>query len=449
MIRRPFPPPPLALGARAVRNVAGGGLSAGARSVREVASAFTEETWTEDRRTLTLPAEMRQERVDLILFIVALGLFVLGLTMVFSAGAFATQFNAAGPYDRLLKQAGRGLFGLGLLIVVARIDYRRWVSLSPWFAIGTVCFLVLVLLPGLGHQSKGAQRWIGFGPVIIQPTEFARIGLIIYLARLLSKRPERIDSFRSGPLPALLVGGAFMALILLQKSLGSAIAIGMTTVAMCVVAGMRWKHFFMIVAPVAGLGILVVLGTEVFHAYQIDRIHDWILMWKGLDDPLSGTYQLRQSIMTIGSGGWFGKGIGAGQQKWFFLPDVHTDFIFSLIGEEMGFIGAFGVLLAFAALIWRGLRIAMEAEDRYGYLLASGLTINFAVYVSINLAVTMGLVPTTGLPLPLVSYGGSALIANMAAVGLLLSVSRRRGGGIILAGRLRRRSSVMNEGAPA
>jgi cell division protein FtsW len=448
MSRRPFTPPRLALGVRAVRNVAGGGISTGARSMRDVASAFTEEPWTEERRTVILPAEMRQERLDLILFVVALGLFVLGLIMVFSAGAFAGQFNADGPYDRLLKQGMRGLFGLGLLVVVARIDYRRWVALSPWVALGTVCFLILVLLPGLGHQSKGAQRWIGFGPIVIQPTEFARIGLIIYLARLLSKRPERIDSFRSGPLPALLVGGAFMVLILLQKSLGSSIAIAMTALLMCVVAGMRWKHFFMIATPVAVLGLLVVLGAELFHAYQIDRVHSWNLMWQGKDDPLSNTYQLRQSIMTIGSGGWFGKGIGAGLSKWFFLPDVHTDFIFALIGEELGFAGAFGVICLFAALIWRGLRIAAEAEDRFGYLLASGLTINFAVYVGINLSVTMGLIPTTGLPLPLISYGGSALIANMVAVGLLLSVSRRRGGGIILAGRLRRRSGIMNEGAP-
>jgi cell division protein FtsW len=209
---------------------------------------------------------------------------------------------------------------------------------------------------------------------------------------------------------------------------------------MCVAAGMRWKHFFWIMAPVAAVGAMVVLGAEVFHAYQIDRITSWLSFWRGTDEPLGDTYQLRQSILALGSGGFMGKGIGAGQQKWFFLPDAHTDFIYSIVGEELGFLGAMGVLTALALLVWRGFSIAMEAEDRFGYLLAAGITINLAVYAAINLSVVTGLLPTTGLPLPMVSYGGSALIANLAAVGLLLSVSRVRGGGIILAGRMRRRS---------
>lgn len=414
----------------------------GARSVREVASALAGPTWPgEVRRTLALPPGMRQEHSDVILFLITIGLLGFGLTMVFSTGVFTGQFTGAGPYDRLVKQGFRGLVGLGLLLLASRVDYRRWARLSPWLAIGTLALLVAVFVPGLGHVSKGAQRWLSIGPIKIQPTEFARIGLILYLARILARPPERIERFATGPLPALLVVGLFMGLIALQPSLGSAVALALTGVILCVTAGMRWKHFLALAVPALLLALLAVLGSEVFHAYQSDRIHSWIAMWRGQDDPLRDTYQLRQSIVALGSGGLTGKGLGAGQQKWFFLPDAHTDFIYAIIGEETGLAGAFGVLIAFALLVWRGLRIAAEAEDRYGYLLASGITINFAVYAAINLAVTMGLLPTTGLPLPLISYGGSALIANMVAVGLLLSVSRRRSGAIVLSGRVRRRSS--------
>jgi cell division protein FtsW len=441
----------LNVGARAVRDVAGEGLSAGARSVRSITSELTAPSWNEDRKLLQLPDELRQERLDLVVFTTAFLLFVLGLVMVFSAGAFVGQFHQAGPYDRLMKQAIRGVFGIGLLLTVARIDYRRWDAWSPWIAVVTVGFLLFVLLPGIGHKAKGATRWIGFGPLVIQPTEFARIGLIVYLARLLSKRPDKMDQFSTGPLPALIAAGVFAVLVVVQPSLGSALALGMTAVAMCVVAGMRWKQFFMIAAPVALLGTVVVVmaflsldknAAAWLREYQFGRVVNWVAVWLGKANPQGDSYQLYQSITSIGLGGWLGEGIGAGQQKWYFLPDVHTDFIFSLIAEEMGFVGASCVLLLFGVLVWRGLQIALEAEDRYGYLLASGISVNFAVYAAINLGVTMGLLPTTGLPLPLVSYGGSALIANMVAVGLLLSVSRRRGRGILLGGRMRKRSAM-------
>jgi cell division protein FtsW len=430
----------LTAGARSVRDVATGGLSAGARSVRDVASAFVEPSWSEDRKKVVLPPELQQDRMDLMLLLVALTLFGLGVIMVFSASSFSSQFNHSGPYDRLIKQASRGLVGLLLLVGAARIDYRRWANLSLWIALATLVLLVLVLIPGIGHIKKGAQRWLALGPLVIQPTEFARLGLILYLARLLSKRPERIEGFSSGPLPALLVASVFMLAIVVQPNLGSTMAVALTALGMCLAAGMRWKHFLIMAAPAVVMGLFLVLGAEVFHAYQSDRIHSWIAMWLGRDNQLKETYQLRQSLLAFGSGGWIGKGIGAGQQKWFFLPDAHTDFIYSIVGEEMGFAGAFCVILAFAILIWRGIRVALEADDRYGYMLASGITINFAVYAWINMAVTLQVLPTTGLPLPLVSYGGSALIANMIAVGLLLSVSRRRVGGFVLSSRVRRRS---------
>ena len=438
----PFTQKRLMAGARSVRDVAGGGWSAGVRGVKDVAYSFTEPSWSADQRTVVLPAEMRQDRLDWLLLFLTLGLFGLGLTMVFSSSTFVAQFKGMGPYDRLIGQGLRGLVGIGLLILFARLDYRRWSTHWGVLAVVTsAALLILVLIPGIGHASKGAQRWIGIPPFVIQPTEFARVALIVYLARVLSRRPERVEGFVTGPLPALLVTALFVGLIGLQKSLGSMIAMMATTIVMSIAAGMRWKHFFWLTAPVVALGGLAVLGATVFHAYQLDRIVNWIAYWLGTDNPQGETYQLHQSVMALGSGGLLGAGLGAGQQKWFFLPDNHTDFIYSIVGEEMGFVGTFGLLVALAVFIWRGLSIAGEAEDRYGYLLAAGLTANFAIYVTINLSVVTGLFPTTGLPLPLVSYGGSALIANMTAVGLLLSVSRFRGGGIILSGRIRRRSA--------
>ncbi len=426
---------------RSVRARIEGGLAAGARITREVIEAFAEPSWSAEQRTLVLPAEMRKERMDLLLLFLTIGLFGLGLTMVFSSSTFVAQLKeGSSPYDRLLGQGMRGLVGLVGLFLVARLDYRRWSGYwGVWGMLTAAALLIVVLIPGIGHESKGAQRWIGIPPFVIQPTEFARVALIVYLARVLSRRPERVENFVSGPLPALIVTALFVLLIGLQRSLGSMIAMGATTLVMCVVAGMRWKHFFWLTAPVAAVGGLAVLGAGLFHTYQIRRITQWLAYWAGTDDPQGPTYQLHQSIIALGSGGWLGAGLGAGQQKWFFLPDNHTDFIFSIVGEEMGFLGCMAVLAAVALLIWRGLAIAAEAGDRYGYVLAAGITMNFAIYAGINLSVVTGLIPTTGLPLPLVSYGGSALIANMMAVGLLLSVSRHRGGGIILSGRIRRR----------
>lgn len=414
------------------------GLRGGRRTLGEIGRALTEPSWDADQNRIVLPAEMRQERVDLVLLFTTLALFGLGLVMVFSSTSFSAQYLHAGPFKRFFDQSIRGVVGLGFLFGLAFIDYRRLSPWAMWVAIGGAVLLGLLLIPGIGHSSKGATRWINLGPVNLQPTELARVGLVIYLARLLSKPPDRMQRFATGPLPALLITGAFIGLILAQKSLGSSLALGITAMTMCVMAGMRWKHFHLIVVPVVGVAVLAVVFGFV-HPYQIGRIKAWIDYWLGIDDPSGPTYQLRQSILALGSGQIRGVGLGASQQKRLFLPDAHTDFIFSVIGEELGFLGCLVLLAAFTILIARGLRVAAEAEDRFGYLLAVGLTINLAVYIVINIAVTMALLPTTGLPLPFVSYGGSALIANLAGVGLLLSVSRRRGNFVLARGRRRRR----------
>lgn len=414
------------------------GLHGGRRTLGEIGRALTEPSWDADQTRIVLPAEMRQERVDLVLLFTTLALFGLGLVMVFSSTSIAAQYTHAGPFKRFFDQSIRGVVGLGFLFGLAFFDYRRLSPWAMWVAAGSAVLLLLLLIPGIGHTSKGATRWINLGPVNLQPTELARVGLIIYLARLLSKPPDRMQRFVTGPLPALLIAGVFILLILAQRSLGSSLALGITALAMCVMAGMRWKHYHLLVLTGIG-GTAAALTLRIIHPYQFARIMAWINFWLGIDDPSGSTYQLRQSILALGSGQLPGVGLGASQQKRLFLPDAHTDFIFSIFGEEFGFIGCMTLLAAFTLLIVRGLRCAAEAEDRFGYLLAAGLTINLGVYIFINIAVTMGLLPTTGLPLPFVSYGGSALIANLAGVGLLLSISRRRGNFVLARERRRKR----------
>jgi len=401
------------------------GFDSGRRAIREIGTSMLEEPIVSDRSSIVLPEEMRNERLDWALLLATLALFGLGMLMVLSSTSFVAQTAHKDPFGRFANQGIRGLIGLVVMIVAVRMDYRRLSAWAPIIAIGSALLLLLVFLPGVGETSKGSQRWIGLGPVRFQPIELARLGLIIYLARLLSKPQARIARFTTGPLPAYLAAAVFMALIVIQPSLGSTLTLALTTLAMCLVAGMKRKHFLMTcLVGVVGLALVLVLKHD---SYQVQRLMGFSKIWTNDPDRLGVTYQVRQSLIALGSGGMSGTGIGNSQQKRFFLPDAHTDFIYSIIGEELGFIGTMGVLALFVLLIGRGLRIATQAEDRFGFLLAAGLTMNFMIYAAINMGVTMALLPVTGLPLPFVSYGGSALIANLAAVGMLLSISRRCG----------------------
>lgn len=415
------------------------GWSATRDAVQEVVAAFREPTWSPVRRTLASGPQRQGDRMDWILFLLVAALLVFGLTMVFSSSSVRAALNNHDPFNLLMQQALRGGVGLVLMLILARIDYRVWQGPSFWLAAGTFLLLLLVLIPGIGQVHKGAQRWLSFGPVSIQPTEFARIGCILLMARLLARHPSSMPRFHTGPLPAFLVALAFVAAIIKQPSLGSSLALGLTAFAMCFVARMRWKHIGLLIGSGVALAAAAI-GLELIHGYQLKRWTAFLNLWRNIDDKLGATYQLRQSILAIGSGGLSGKGVGNSEQKWLFLPDAHTDFIFSIVGEELGFIGAFGLLVLLALFVWRGLRIASEAEEPFGMMLAAGISMNFAIYAIINVAVTMALMPTTGLPLPFMSYGGSALLANLMAVGLLLSVARHRTPGVVIGGdKMRRR----------
>jgi len=407
------------------------GFNSGRRFVRQIGTSMLEEPMGKDRSNIILPVEMHRDRIDWLLLLAVLSLLGIGLLMVLSSTSFTAQTAHGDPFGRFSAQGLRGLMGLLLMVVAIRSDYRILSTWAPWIAVGSALLLAAVFLPGIGEVSNGSQRWLEVGPFRFQPIEVARVGLIVYLARLLSKSPQKIQQFTTGPLPAFLAAGVFMGLIIVQPSLGSALTLALTALGMCLAAGMQRRHFLLVcLAGVIGLALVLVFKSE---SYQVQRLMGFLKIWTNDPDRLGVTYQVRQSLLALGSGGLNGVGIGDSQQKRFFLPDAHTDFIFSIIGEELGLIGTLGVLILFSILIARGLRIAAAAEDRFGYLLAAGLTINFMIYATINMGVTMALLPVTGLPLPFVSYGGSALIANLTAVGILLSISRRCGASFALA----------------
>lgn len=352
-------------------------------------------------------------------------LVALGVVMVYSSSAFlgASRYDSATYF--LQRHAIRVLLGVGLLALLMRIDYHRLQRLAPW-ALGGSVLLLGVLLAFGGEGVRGANRWLSVATFTIQPTEVARVTCVVYLAHLLDKKGDRIAAFRDGLLPACLVLGLLALLILKQPNLGSTIALLSTGFALLYLAGAKRLHLAFLVLAGAVVASLAVLRNP----YMMDRVVAWQAQWgAGQADTLGKNWQVSQSILALGSGGVFGMGPGHGLQKVFFLPDPHTDFIYAVVGEELGLLGTVGVLVAYVALFLRGLKVAANAPDRFGRYLAAGLTINLSVYVAMNIAVVTGVIPTTGLPLPFLSYGGSALVVNLALVGVLLNIASQADGG--------------------
>ncbi|WP_394583598.1 stage V sporulation protein E [Cytobacillus firmus] len=354
---------------------------------------------------------------DFILMIVTLTLLAVGLTMVYSASAIWADYKFDDSFFFAKRQMLFAGVGIIAMFFIMNVDYWTWRTWAKVLIIICFVLLLLVLVPGVGNVRNGSRSWIGVGAFSIQPSEFMKLAMIVFMAKFLSEKQKLITSFRKGLVPSL--GLVFLAfgLIMLQPDLGTGTVMVGTCVVMIFIAGARISHFLWFAA--AGLAGFVALVLSA--PYRIKRITSFLDPW---EDPLGSGFQIIQSLYAIGPGGLFGLGLGQSRQKFFYLPEPQTDFIFAILAEELGFIGGSFVILLFALLLWRGIRIALGAPDLYGSFLAVGIIAMVAIQVMINIGVVTGLMPVTGITLPFLSYGGSSLTLMLMAIGVLLNISR-------------------------
>jgi cell division protein FtsW len=353
---------------------------------------------------------------DQTLQITALSLMALGMAMIFTASTFIAQAQYNDAYFFVKRQGVYALLGLGALFVGRSINYhhyKRWVY--PILLLSLVS-LFLVFAPGIGARVRGASRWLHLGPLTLQPSEFAKLALVIFLASSLSRKQEKIKDFSIGFLPHMLIAGLFIALILKEPDFGTSVTLLAIVFIMLFVGGTRLTHIFLTLGACIPLGIWMVLRDP----RKFDRVLSFMDPWKYGQDV---GYQLKQALLAIGSGGLWGLGPGQSRAKLFFLPDCHTDFILAIFSEEMGFLGFLLVLALYAIVICRGIRMSLKAPDSFGSYLALGLTLMIGLPALINMGVVSGILPTKGLSLPFLSYGGSGLLVNLLAVGILLNIS--------------------------
>ena len=373
-------------------------------------------------RKRDLRAEMGEpppaaEGPDLWLVAAVLALTGFGIVMVFSAGAvFAAKTYGDWTYF-LKRESIYAGFGLLAFFVGSRLDYSVYRKITYPLLFLSVALLAAVLK--LGPAINGAVRWFRLGPLSFQPSELAKFALALYLAVLLARKAERVRDFSMGFLPPLIMTGVFLGLLLKQPDLGTAVIIGVTALGLMFVAGTRTSYILISVLIAAPLGWKVFITGE---SWRMKRLLAFLYPWQYRRNT---GYQLYESLISVGSGGVWGQGLGQGHQKLFFLPEAHTDFILAVVGEELGLVGVLAVLLCFSLLVWRGLRASLRARDAYGCYLAFAITCLFGLQTIVNMCVVLGLLPTKGLPLPFVSYGGTALVMSLFMAGVLANISAR------------------------
>jgi len=355
---------------------------------------------------------------DQILMVTAFSLLALGLTMVFISSTVMAQAQYQDPYYFIKRQGMYGLLGLGALFLGRKINYENYQVWVYRILFISLLSLVLVFVPGIGGKVRGAARWLRLGPLTLQPSEFAKLAVVLFLAYSLSHKQDKMKYFAIGFLPHMLVAGVFIALIGKEPDFGTAVTIAAIVFTMLFVGGTRLTHILLSLGACIPLAVLLVLRDP----KKFDRVLSFLDPWKYGQDV---GYQLKQSLLAIGSGGLWGLGPGQSRAKLFYLPDSHTDFILSIFSEELGYLGFLLVLALFAILISRGLRLSLKAPDSFGSYLALGLTLMIGLPAVINMGVVSGIFPTKGLSLPFLSYGGSGLLVNLLAVGILLNISSK------------------------
>lgn len=355
---------------------------------------------------------------DFPLLAVTVSLVILSLVMVYSTTAIMSQEKYGDGLFFVRKQALAAGVGLLLVWICSRVPLSFVRKISPYLYIGCVVLLVLPLIPGIGDSAGGAKRWVYLGSFRFQPVELIKLCFTVFLAGYFSRHESSIDSFVDGLAKPLGLAGAIGVLLLLQPDFGSASVLAIVTLAMATASGARLRYLF-----ICGLGLAACMALMIYISpYRMSRVVGFL---SPFSDASGKGYQLIQSLIAVGTGQVVGVGLGASQQKLFYLPAAHTDFIFAVIAEELGFLGCLVVIALFFIFLWRGLRLARRfSRDTFSFSLAIGLTCLIVVPAFLNMGVVLGLLPTKGLVLPLVGYGGSSLIASLAAVGLLLALAR-------------------------
>jgi len=370
---------------------------------------------------------VNEPRADRVLPTIALALTCLGAIMVYSSTALQSLEQSGADYGVLLRHLVTLSCGLAVMVFLMKFDYRHLETLAVPFLVLSALLLLCVFVPGIGAKVNGSRRWIRWGAMSFQPSELVKLALVIFLARYVS-RPlnnerssaaairDKMTSPVHGVLVPLLIVGLFQGVLLLQPDFGSVVILGTLAFTVLFIGGVRLVHFLGLV-PFAAVGVAVLLREP----YRLRRITAFLDPWKHAEGD---GYQLVQSLISFGSGGLGGVGLGEGSQKLYFLPEPHTDFIFSMVGEELGFVGAVAVVLLFILFLKKGVSIAREAPDRFGETLGMGLTVAITIQALVNFAVTTGMLPTKGLALPFISYGGSSMLVSLASVGILVNISK-------------------------
>ena len=355
------------------------------------------------------------EYYDLILMLMAIALTCFGVVMVYSSSNIMAAKRFHDGFFFLKRQGLFAVIGFAIMLGVMRIDYHVWKKMSVPALLFCLVLLVMVLIPGIGGKAGGSSRWIKLPGFNLQPSEMAKLALIMYMAYSLDKKQEKVKSFAIGIVPHMIVLAILIGCLALQPDLGGALTLFAVAFTMLFAAGTRLSHIFSMI-----LLAMPLLAYKLSRGYHGERMKVWLNPW---NDPEGKGFQIIQSWLALGTGGVFGQGLGEGKQKLFYLPEAHTDFILSVVGEELGFLGVIVIVGMFFLLVQRAMRISVAAPDTFGRFLALGIAVLFGIEATVNMGVVTGLLPTKGLALPFISYGGSSLLISLFAVGILLNIS--------------------------
>jgi len=362
---------------------------------------------------------MKNKQMELTLFICVLILALFGTIMIYSSSYVWAEYKFNDPYKYLKNQGLFYIIGIILMFIFSKVDYKLYYKYSNKILASALLLLILVLIPGIGSVRNGSRSWFGIGSFGIQPSEFAKLGLIMFVSKYLNNNEYAMKSFKNGILPILIITILIFGLIMLQPDFGTGFIIVMTIIGLLFIAGLNIKIFLRF----GIIGIVAITGLIIVAPYRLKRILSFLNPWS---DPLGSGFQIIQSLYSIGPGGLFGLGIGNSIQKHFYLPEPQTDFIFSIISEEFGFVGILIISFLFIIIFYSALKISMKCNNLFGKYLSFGITFGLIFQTILNLSVVVGLIPVTGVTLPFISYGGSSLLICMISMGIILNISREQ-----------------------